>query len=51
MTDAIGPADAQEIVSRLEDEIVDVAAAAREDGDEGAEDTVGSVPGAPEPPD
>lgn len=51
MTDAIGPADAREVVNRLEDEIVDVEAAARDDEDEGAEDTTRAVPGAPEPPD
>ncbi len=51
MTEAVGPADAQQLVSRLEDEIVDVAAAARDGEDDSAEDSAGAVPGVPEPPD
>jgi hypothetical protein len=51
MSDVAGPADPEQVVSGLEDEIVDVEQAAG-NGEEGAsEDTVGTVPGAPEPPD
>jgi hypothetical protein len=51
MTEAVGPADAQQLVSRLEDEIVDVEAAARDEEDDSSEDTASAVPGVPEPPD
>jgi hypothetical protein len=50
MTEAGGPTDAQQVVGRLEDEIVDVAAAARE-GEDDSEDPGATDPGVVEPPD
>jgi len=51
MTEAPEPQSVQDVVDRLEDDIVDVDRAADEGPDGSGEDTTRSVPGAPEPPD
>lgn len=51
MTEAAEPAHVREVVDRLEDEILDLDRAAGDDDERSTEDTTGSVPGAPEPPD
>jgi hypothetical protein len=49
MTQTPGPEPLEDIVDRLEEDIVDVDRAADSDGS--GEDTTRAVPGAPEPPD
>jgi hypothetical protein len=51
MTEAAEPEPVQDLVDRLEDEVVDVDKAAAAGSDGQADDTTGSVPGTPEPPD
>jgi hypothetical protein len=51
MTEVPEPQHVQDVVDRLEEDIVDVDRAAREGSDDAGEDTAGSVPGASEPPD
>ena len=51
MTEVPEPQGVQDLVDRLEDDIVDVERAAEEDSDGSAEDNARDVPGATEPPD
>ena len=51
MTEAPEPQSLEDLVDRLEENIVDVDRAADAGSDESGEDTTRSVPGAPEPPD
>jgi hypothetical protein len=51
MTEAAEPEPVQDLVDRLEEDVVDVDKAAEAGSDGEGEDTTGSVPGAPEPPD
>lgn len=51
MTEVPEPQRVEDIVDRLERENVDVDRAADAGSDDRSEDTTGSVPGAPEPPD
>jgi hypothetical protein len=51
MTETPEPQPLQDVVDRLEEDIVDVDRAADEGSHGNDEDTTRSVPGAPEPPD
>ena len=51
MTEPVLPERVQGVVDGLENDIVDVDAAAADEPDGESEDTTTSVPGAPEPPD
>jgi len=51
VTEVPEPQGVQDLVDRLEDDIVDVDRAADQGSDASGDDTTRDVPGAPEPPD